>query len=241
MVIIARHGCVIQEALCGKPNNKATLPITMIHHSILHSLQNHDELSQAQCNTFLNTLRTEVMNAIYAQAKLMEDSVEHVTEKSQSIIFDIPVKIPMYEMNSVYKQKAALEWLQHQLREQDVFCKSINSGTALWISWHPRYTDKLRKDKEIKESARKRAEWRREQEEREAKRRYYELQQQEEEERYMKQREQEMKQEQQRPKTRHVIELNGKMSPMEARSRLTTAFLRYDAEKKNQYVLGRRS
>lgn len=208
---------------------------------VLQSLQSQSDLLQAQCNTFLHTLHTEVMDAIHAQHALMADSVEHVTERSQHIVFEIPMKIPLYEMNSMYKQNSALRWLQDKLREQDFFCKSINKGTALWISWHPRYTDRVRKYKEIKEIEQLRIDQKREQEERELEERYHEQRQREEEERYIRQREYEMRQEQQRPKPRHVIELNGKMSPMEARSRLTTAFLRYDAEKKNQYVLGRRS
>lgn len=200
----------------------------MTDHAVLQSLQCQSDVLQAQCYTFLCTLRTEAMDAIYTQHQLMSDSVDHITEKSQSIVFRIPIKIPMYEMNSMYKQDMALEWLKKEIRKKDLFCKSIERGTALWISWHPKYTEKLQRAKSLENEARLRAK---------------EILARKEEEQWQieQQMAYERQKENQKHKVRQVIELNGKMSPMEVRSRLTSALLKHDAEKKHDHLLGRRS
>jgi len=201
---------------------------------ILKSLQGQNDFLESQCNTFLSTLKTDALDAIYVQQQLVADTLECMNHKTSSIRFKVPSKIPMYEMNTLYSQSMAVKWLEQEMRDIGIFCKSIEGGTAVYISWHPSYTEKLQRmiqqqqDAEYQKELAKELQQKRQEEEYERQLR----QQQEEEEAIHRKKRKE--------KPRLVFELNGKMSAVEARTELVNALLRHDNEKNKHSILSRR-
>ena len=197
---------------------------------ILKSLQGQNNFLQSQCKTYLATLKTDALDAVYLQQQLVDDTLECGNAKTSSIKFKVPTRIPMYEMNTLYSQSMAVKWLEQEMRSMGLFCKSIEGGSAVYISWHPSYTEKLERMVQQQQEAERRQELEKEMEQRRKEEQYerYLRQQQEEEEAMHRQRRKE--------KPRLVFELNGKMSAVEARTQLVNALLRHDNEKNKNAI-----
>lgn len=201
---------------------------------ILKSLQGQNDFLESQCRTFLLTLKTDALDAVYIQQQLVADTLECMSTRTSCIKFRVPSKIPMYEMNPLYTQSMAVKWLEEELRKMGLFCKSIEGGTAVYISWHPTYTEKLQRTirQQQEEEYQKQLEnENRQREEEEEYERYLRKQQEEEEVIHRLKR---------KEKPRNVFELNGKMSAIEARTQLVNALLRHDNEKNKHAILNSR-
>lgn len=201
---------------------------------ILKSLQDQNDFLTSQCKVFLATLKNDALDAVYTQKDLMADSVNSMDAKTSCVRFQVPLKIPMYETNTLYSQKMAVKWLEQEMRSIGLFCKSIDQGSAVYISWHPSFTEKL--EKKIRQQ--QEAEYQRERE-----REYQRRKEEEEYERALRQQQEEeeaIQRQKRKAKPRHVFELNGKMSAVEARTHLVNALLRHENEKNKHAVLSSR-